>query len=408
VTSRTAEPAGLPPRRYKVLYLIPNLQQGGAERQLLELIRRLPERFEPALCVFDGEVHYADYLAPGEPRYVLGTRRRMTRAGYRRLVEILRDARPDILHTWRDPANFWGRLAVKHAPPPVVVSSVRNRALNPLNLATERRFSGRTDRVLANSEGVRRELVSIARVPSDKVQIIHNFIDVDRFRPPTPAERAEARRRFQLADGDIAVLLSGRISIQKNQLVLGLALGKMRRRGALPPSVRVLLAGRNHDRLYAAALGPWLALQGVKGQVTRLGTVTDMLSLYQASDVAVMPSLYEGLPNAVLEALACGLPAVVSGPANIDGLVTEAAGFQVPPLGASALADALARIIALPDEERRRMGAAGRQHIVERFSAARVLGEVVALYDRLLAVKGLGGEMTSHTESNSQRGSNVG
>jgi len=392
----------LPPRRHKVLYLIPNLQQGGAERQLLELIRRLPERFQPALCVFDGQVHYTDYLTPGEPRHVLGTRRRMTRAGYRRLKEILRAERPDILHTWRDPANFWGRLACKGAAIPVVVSSVRNRALNPLNLVTERRFSALTDRVLANSEGVRRELVSIARVPADKVKVIHNFIDVERFRPPTPPERALARRRFALADGDIAVLLSGRISIQKNQLTLGLALGRMRRRGTLPASVRVLLAGRDHDRLYAAALGPWLAFQGVTGQVTRLGTVTDMLSLYQAADVAVMPSLYEGLPNAVLEALACGLPAVVSRQANIDGLVTGGAGFEVPALGAGALADALARVIALPDEERRRMGLRGRQHIVAQFSAARVLGEMVALYDRLLAgtVKpGLGAQMQDGPEA---------
>jgi glycosyltransferase involved in cell wall biosynthesis len=243
--------------------------------------------------------------------------------------------------------------------------------------------------VLANSEGVRRELVSLARVPPDKIQIIHNFIDVDRFRPPTPGEREEARRRFGLAPGDLAVLLSGRISLQKNQLGLGLALGKMRRRGTLPPHVRVLLAGRDHDRLYAAALDPWLAFQGVAGQVRRLGAVSDMLSLYQAADLAVMPSLYEGLPNAVLEALACGLPAVVSHAANIDGLVAEGAGFAVPALAAGALADALGRLIALTEEQRRRAGAAGRQHIIERFSTARVLGEVVELYDRLLSVKGV-------------------
>src|SRR5678815_2577775 len=127
-----------------------------------------------------------------------------------------------------------------------------------------------------------------------------------------------------------------------------------------------------------------------RGQVRRLGTVTDMLSLYQAADIAVMPSLYEGLPNAVLEALACGLPAVVSRPANIDGLVVEGeAGFEVPALGARALSDALGRLIALSAERRREMGAAGRRHIIERFSTARVLGEIVDLYDRLLGAKGI-------------------
>ena len=83
-----------------------------------------------------------------------------------------------------------------------------------------------------------------------------------------------------------------------------------------------------------------------------------MVSLYQAADVAVLPSLWEGLPNAVLEALACGLPAVVSHAANIDGIVTEGAGFEVPTFAHGALADALVRITALSDDERRAHGRA--------------------------------------------------
>jgi glycosyltransferase involved in cell wall biosynthesis len=370
--------------RHKILYLTPNLKQGGAERQLLELIRRLPERFEPILCVFDRSVHYADYLLPGEPRHVLEVER-MTRRGFRRLCDVLRTEQPAILHTWRDTANFWGRMATARVPVPIVVASTRNRQLHPFNLLTERRFARRTARVLANSEGVRRELVSIARVPADKVQIIHNFIDLDRFRPPTAEERAAARAKWNLPPGDIALLVPGRISLQKHQFGLGLALGMMRRRGQLAANVRVLLAGRRHDRIYGALLDPWLKLQGVHDRFTHLGTVTDMVSLYQAADVAVLPSLWEGLPNAVLEALACGLPAVVSHAANIDGIVPDGAGFEVPTFAHRPLADALVRITALSDEERRAMGARGRAHIADNFSAARVLGEMVDLYDHLLA-----------------------
>src|SRR6185503_16459429 len=120
---------------------------------------------------------------------------------------------------------------------------------------------------------------SIARVPADKVRVIHNFIDLERFRPPTADERVQARARWNLAPSDIALLVPGRISIQKHQFGLGLALGMVRRSGQLPANARVLLAGRRHDRVYAALLDSWLGLQGVRDRVTHLGTVTDMVSL---------------------------------------------------------------------------------------------------------------------------------
>ena len=115
-----------------------------------------------------------------------------------------------------------------------------------------------------------------------------------------------------------------------------------------------------------------------------------MLSLYHAADVLVLPSLYEGLPNAVLEGHACGLPAVVSHAANIDRLVVDGdTGFEAPTCNHGRLADALGKMLALAPSDRRRMGVRGRAHIVQQFSVERVLDEMVALYDRLLAEKGL-------------------
>jgi glycosyltransferase involved in cell wall biosynthesis len=375
--------------RCKVLFLIPNLQQGGAERQILELATRLPGRFEPVICLFNDTIHYPEYLPAGQPRHVLGVRR-MTRASFRQLVTIVREEQPRILQTYRDKTNFWGRLAARRAPVPIVVTSVRNRALAPLHLVTERWLARRTDRVLTNSEGVRRELVTFARVPPEKIQIVHNFIDTTRFRPPSASERSAARARFGIHDNETILLCPGRIAFQKHQLGLALAMARLRETGRLPAQARLLLAGRKRDRAYAALLDPWLAFLGVDRQVTYLGAVADMLSLYHAADALVLPSLYEGLPNAVLEGHACGLPAVVSHAANIDGLVLDGeTGFEAPTFDNQGLSDALDRILRLGVDDRRRMGLRGRDHIAQSFSAERVLGEMVALYDRLLAEKGL-------------------
>jgi glycosyltransferase involved in cell wall biosynthesis len=376
-------------RRYKVLLFIPNLQQGGAERQILELMTRLPPRFEPTLCLYEDVVHYREYLPPGEPRHVLGARR-MGPRGLRRLVEVLQREKPDILHSYRDKANFWARLATRRAAVPVVVTAVRSRAMHVMHLLTEWWLSQRSDRVIANSEGVRRELVELAGVAPEKVQLLHNFIDLERFRPPTEAERAAARVRWGLAEGQIALLLPGRVGLQKHQLGLALALARLKRAGKLPANVRVLLAGRNRDRLYSALLPRALRWFGLADLVRVLGTVSEMLSLYHAADALVMPSLYEGLPNAVLEAHATGLPAIVSHAANIDRIVVDGeSGFEAPTFDHDALAEAIGRMLAASPEERRAMGARGRAHVAASFSVERVLDETVRLYDGLLEAKGL-------------------
>jgi glycosyltransferase involved in cell wall biosynthesis len=376
-------------KRHKVLLFIPNLQQGGAERQILELMTRLPARFEPTLCLYEDVVHYREYLPPGEPRHVLDAPR-MGPRGLRRLVDVLRTEKPDILHSYRDKANFWARLATRQVAVPVVITAVRSRAMHVLHLATEWWLSERSDRVIANSEGVRRELVGLAGVAPEKIQLLHNFIDLERFHPPDAEERRAARAKWGLGDGELALLLPGRVGLQKHQLGLALALARLKRAGRLPPNVRVLLAGRNRDRMYAAMLPRLLAWLGLTAEVRFLGTVSEMLSLYHAADALVLPSLFEGLPNAVLEAHACGLPAVVSHAANIDQIVVDGvSGFEAPTFDHDALAEAIARVVTLSEDERRAMGARGRAHVAATFSVDRILEETVRLYDGLLAAKGI-------------------
>ena len=374
---------------HKVMLLIPNLQQGGAERQILELARKLPARFAPVLCLWNYQVHYRDLLPAGEPRHVLGVRR-LGRKGLRRLEQVLREEKPSILHSYRDKANFLARLALRRAPVPVVLTSVRNRAINVLYLLTEWYLSRRSDRVLVNSEAVRYELIRWARVPDSKIQIIHNFIDLDRFHPPTAEQRAAARARYHLASDELALLLPGRFSLQKNHMGLVRALAWLRRRGRLPAKVRVLLAGRERDRLYTALTWRLARYFGVDQHLVRLGAITDMPTLYHAADALLLPSLWEGLPNAVLEGHASGLPALVSHAANVDRIVLpEESGIEVPTLGLRSLAEGLGLLIETPVEQLRRMGERGRAHVAASFGPERVLAETVALYDALLAEKGL-------------------
>ena len=199
-----------PVKRHKVLLFVPNLQQGGAERQILELMTRLPPRFEATLCLYEDVVHYREYLPPGEPRHILGARR-MGPRGLRRLVEVLQQEKPDILHSYRDKANFWARLAARARACP---SSSRPCAAAPCTSSTWRRSGGCPSSPTASSPTRRR--ASRAGRPGGRRagedQILHNFIDVE-VPPPDAEERARGARRWNLAEGQLALLLPGRIGL---------------------------------------------------------------------------------------------------------------------------------------------------------------------------------------------------
>ena len=372
--------------RTKVFYFIPTLVQGGSERQILELVRRLPERFEPVVCLYQDKIHYRHLLPAGQPKYVLDNEG-MTVAGFRRLVAAMRAEQPAIVHSYLDRANFWGRLAALRARVPVVISSCRARMMEPQYLLAERFLAKRSALVIVNSIGIERELHQRARVPRDRIRVIHNFLDLDHFRPPTADERQQARQRWGLDDEQRVLLMPGRISMQKHQVGLLLALDRLARAGRLPADVVVLLAGRRSavavDRLVARIAGR----RRLRGQVRLLGNQVDVRSLYWAADVLTMPSLWEGLPNAVLEGSSCGLPGLVSHAANLDALIEpNVGGWEVPTGNHWALADVLARdVLSTPRAALREMGQNNRQRMERCFAPARVLEDMLGVYDALLS-----------------------
>jgi glycosyltransferase involved in cell wall biosynthesis len=378
---------------HKVLLFIPHLQQGGAERQILELMHRLPSRFEPILCLYGTNKstrhHYDQYL--GNARVCSLGVDDMGPRGLGRLVQLIRTEAPTILHSYRDKANFWARLASLRARVPIVLTSVRNRKQGLKMTFAEYFLQHVSDRVLTNSVGVREELVNWAGVQPDRIQIIHNFLDLTAFAPPASEEdRIAARAHFGFQREETVLLLPGRYAVQKHQLGLAAALGILRRRGALRPTTRIVLAGRRRDRWYSRLVPLAMRWFGVDKFVTYLEPVKEMCRLYHASDAIVMPSLYEGMSNAVLEAHACGLPAVVSEAANRDGIVIDrVSGFEVPTANRHRLADAIENMLALSHDQRRAMGMRGRAHVADRFHPDRALDELVTLYDGLIAKKGV-------------------
>jgi glycosyltransferase involved in cell wall biosynthesis len=370
--------------RTKIFYFIPNLQQGGTEGQILALINQLPPRFEAVLCVYHGDDAFWDERLPrGQPAHNLGVRR-MNLSALEHLTEILRREKPDILHSYRDKANFWARWAGARAGVPITITACRNRMMELRYLLSERFMSRRSRIILVNSVGVRQELTSWGGVPPEKIRVIYNLLDVEYFRPPTPAERAAARAAWNLPVGTRAVVLPGRVGLQKHHLGVLWAMRSLVRSGRWPSDAVVLLAGRERDRL-TSGLVRWLAGDPQLAVAVRfLGAVKDVRSIYWASDLLLMPSLYEGLPNAALEACAAGLPAILSHAANVDEIVRPGeTGWEVPTARHAPMVRVLEEALLTPAERLEAMGRAGREDVVERIdhNSHPGLEQMLALYD---------------------------
>ncbi len=213
------------------------------------------------------------------------------------------------------------------------------------------------------------------------------------FRPPTEAERAEARARWDLAPGQRALVLPGRVGLQKHQIGLLWAMRALARRGAWPSWAVVLLAGRERDRATSAVVRRLAANPLLAPHVRFLGAVKDVRSVYWASDLLVMPSLFEGLANAALEGCAAGLPAILSHAANVDGIVEPGeTGWEVATGRHGPLVRALGEAVSVSAERLAEMGRRSRAHVAARFAPQpdHVLDQMVAVYDELLGTAGSG------------------
>jgi len=129
---------------------------------------------------------------------------------------------------------------------------------------------------------------------------------------------------------------------------------------------------------------------GLGERVRFLGIRQDVPSLMGAADACVMSSAWEGMANVLLEASATSLPIVATDVGgNREVVLHDKTGFILPSKDPNALAQAMLRLMNMPEEERQAMGKAAREHIEANFSLDQVVARWETLYRELLAKKGI-------------------
>jgi len=193
------------------------------------------------------------------------------------------------------------------------------------------------------------------------------------------ADLVDLRSELGVPKDQTLVGFVARMTTQKDPLTMVEAIERV---AAQAEDIHFLLVGDGGLRGEAEAR---VKAHGLEKRVTFTGFRQAVPNVLHTLDVYVLPSLWEGLPNAALEGCACGLPALLSRAANLDGIIDERCGIEVPTADRPALTRALARLLALPEATLRAMGQRARARVVERFDADSALEQTLVCYDRALA-----------------------
>ena len=305
---------------------------------------------------------------------------------YRRLIAILRELKPDIVHTHSSKAGIIGRRAAVKAGVPVVHTihgASFHRGQSALAFGLYRRLeqwaARDTDAFISVCDALTEQYVAAGVAPADRFTTIYSGMDVDPFLNP-PRAREEVRKELGLQPDDVAVAKVARLFHLKGHKFLIQAARHVVDRC---PNVRFVLIG---DGILRADFERQIADLGLSDNFILTGLVPPerIPELIHASDIVAHTSEWEGLARVLPQGLISGKPVVSY---DVDGarevVIPEETGFLLPVEEIAGLADAICEL-AESAELRERLGHTGRERFTEVFRHQTMTRQIRQVYQRIL------------------------
>jgi glycosyltransferase involved in cell wall biosynthesis len=367
-----------------IAFFSPELVSGGTQRHLLEVLKLIDrERFTPLVISAKGHGPLGEAVrASGTDLIELGLGDSMFSRDFLRCVRetaaVLRSRRVAIIQYFEWRAGMIALLAARRAGGCRIVAARRSvpKERGAQRLLAELAVRA-ADRIVVNAE-----LLRPGGRAGERTEVIPSGVDTERFRP-NPAS-ADAKRRLGMAPDQPVVGTVGRLEPRKGTSTLLAALAALRDAGRS----EVALAVVGDGPLKAELAGDAERL-GVASHVRWLGDRADVGAVLEALDLFVLPSRTEGMSNALLEAMATGRPVVATAVGGTPEVIADGeSGLLVPADDPAAMAAAMGRIMddaALA----RRLGAAARQTVEQRYGAKSMVRRLEAVYAAVASAGGM-------------------
>lgn len=373
------------------LHLVSTFAVKTDTKWLVQVARHLDSsRFRlSAACFYEGGPirDQLEYL--GVPTYNLDVPDERDPRAIVRARRLIRKLDCDLVHTHLLRADLFGGAAARWAGLQVIVSTVyavgqyRREKRRKTDRLLDAACASLPTHVVAVSNAVKRDCVDRLGMRSDDVTVIHTGID-----PPGEIDEhaaAELREAWGAGDGVPLILTIARLSYEKGLDTLIDAAAVLRR---THPTAKFVVLGEGPDR---PLLEERIRSNGLTDCVALAGFHADVWPAIAAADIICLPSKSEGMPNVLLEAMAVGKPIVATAVGGIpEAVASNMNGLLVPAEDPAALAAALAQLV---DDRSlaRRLGAAAKRTVADRFLARDAVAAYGELYDRLLCTEGVHG-----------------
>ena len=305
---------------------------------------------------------------------------------YRRLVERLKEIRPDVVHTHSSKAGIIGRWAAHAANVPAIVHTIHGLAftasthsmVNHAYKILERSTAPITSRIVCVADAMREQSLVAGVGRPEQYVTVYSGMETQPFLNP-PVARDVVRKQFGLNDQDVAVGTIARLfELKGHEDLIEIAPALCARF----PRLRFLWVG---DGLLREKFESRIHQQGLTDRFILTGLVppSRIPELANAMDIVVHPSRREGLARALPQGALCACPCVTY---DIDGakeaVIDGKTGFVIPPFDKSRLADAIAKLVE-DRELGRAMGEAGRALALQRFDARVMVGALEKVYAQI-------------------------
>jgi len=394
----------------RILRIHNRLIIGGPTLNVLYLTKYLAPEFETLLVVGEKEDHEKDASLLAEQMGIktisvpdMGRSVHLFRdyKAYKHLQKIIKEFKPDIVHTHAAKPGAVGRLAARSLNVPVIVHTYHGHVFHSYFGKTKTRFfiqvekylAGRTDVLIAISDQQKKELAGEFKIAKeDKFKIIPLGFELNKFKEDREEKRKKFRNEFNLNDDEIAIGIIGRLVPVKNHDLFLEAIHYVLRNSSRRIRAFIIGDGETRQALQQKARQlniPFTTSLHKDENASLIFTSwrTDIDIVNAGLDIIALTSLNEGTPVSLIEAQAADKPVVSTRVGGISDIVIEKETALLSDVNDVESFKKNLLLLVENDELRNSLGKKGADHVQQKFSVERLADDMATLYRQLLSNK---------------------